>query len=332
MGSVWVEAYETKRGTRYRIRQEKDGKRSDLKQKFNYAKNANKKAFDISDIVAEGKPVQEFQTISYYVEKYLTHLQNRVDKKNLKPNTERIARCALRYLTDKFGMRIINTIVKSELEVFKNDLLETNEVDGINIIIRNMKTFFNFCEDNGYLDIAKPGIDANPAKKIKQFDSDFEGRFLDRAELAVICKKAHKRLRRTIFVFYSTGMRLGEFIGIGMGDFTPDGVLVDGKTGKRIVPLDPLVRKVLIRLVLKQWRKKGLEEAWRKVMDEVTSLGRVRIHDLRHTFASTYMKTGGTLPNLMKIGGWKNLRSVEIYTHPDIKNLTKTMTQMRLKK
>ncbi len=187
-----------------------------------------------------------------------------------------------------------------------------------------MKTFFNFCEDNGYIEI-------NPAKKIKQFKSNFEGRFLDRRELASILKNSPKRLRRTIFIFYLTGMRLGEFLGIGMSDFMADGVEVDGKTGKRIVPLDPVVRKVLIRMVLRPWRKKGLEQAWRVVMTKVR-LGRVRIHDLRHTFASTYMKTGGTLPNLMKIGGWSDLRSVEIYTHPDIKNLAKTMTMMRLKK
>lgn len=44
-------------------------------------------------------------------------------------------------------------------------------------------------------------------------------------------------------------------------------------------------------------------------------LGRVRFHDLRHTWATRYMQATGDLFGLMQLGGWSSLGSVKVYQH-----------------
>jgi integrase len=51
--------------------------------------------------------------------------------------------------------------------------------------------------------------------------------------------------------------------------------------------------------------------------DAAVNLGlpRTRIHDLRHTWATRFMERTGDLYALMRLGGWKDLKSVEKYQH-----------------
>lgn len=44
-------------------------------------------------------------------------------------------------------------------------------------------------------------------------------------------------------------------------------------------------------------------------------LGRIRWHDLRHTWATEYMRRTGDLPGLMLEGGWSSLAAVSVYQH-----------------
>jgi integrase len=45
------------------------------------------------------------------------------------------------------------------------------------------------------------------------------------------------------------------------------------------------------------------------------AIGRVRLHDLRHTWATRFMLQTGNLFKLMAYGGWRSLASVKVYQH-----------------
>jgi site-specific recombinase XerC len=48
---------------------------------------------------------------------------------------------------------------------------------------------------------------------------------------------------------------------------------------------------------------------------EASGVERIRFHDLRHTFASHYMMSGGNLYDLQKILGHADIKTTERYAH-----------------
>jgi len=59
-------------------------------------------------------------------------------------------------------------------------------------------------------------------------------------------------------------------------------------------------------------------------------MGRIRPHDLRHTWASAYLKSGGTLADLRVLGGWGTLSMVQRYAHFQPHYLAERMIRVRL--
>ena len=330
MPSVWPEAYHTKKGIVYRIRSEdSQGNKKDLGKKFFGARAAYDYVRKISDTLASDKPIQESHPINYHYEKYLEYLDDRIQAGDkMKPSTKRIIVQSFGYFLPTFGEMQPNLIQSRNMEVFKNDLLRLRNVGGVNMVLRDIRTFFNWMVRIGELE-------KSPMYGVKFFDSTFKGYFLKRPEIATVYKKSSKRLWNAIYILKETGMRLGEFIGIDLPDMRAFGVKVTGKTGTRVVPLLPVVRYTLLKLLEDRWSYDGMEKAWRAMILEAKIINPItteppRIHDLRHTFASTYLAKGNSLGNLMDIGGWRTLSSVQKYIHPDLPNLLKTM-QKRVK-
>jgi integrase len=56
----------------------------------------------------------------------------------------------------------------------------------------------------------------------------------------------------------------------------------------------------------------------------VHGIGQLRIHDLRHTFASWYMMNGGDLYELAKILGHSNIKMTERYAKLGQKHIART--------
>ena len=103
-----------------------------------------------------------------------------------------------------------------------------------------------------------------------------------------------------------TGCRRNEILGLRWDDLnfdTGEMRLPDTKTGTRMVPLTPAVARVfdgLARTPGSPWvfpgKKKGtrlvnLNDSWDRVRKEA-GLEDVRLHDLRHTFASRALALG----------------------------------------
>jgi integrase len=102
--------------------------------------------------------------------------------------------------------------------------------------------------------------------------------------------------------------------------------LRDSKTGPRAVPLSPTVRQVLTaspRQIDNPWvfpgrepgtRIASLNASWLLVRKEA-GLEDVRIHDLRHSFASRALALGESLPMIGKLLGHRQVQTTARYAH-----------------
>ena len=126
-----------------------------------------------------------------------------------------------------------------------------------------------------------------------------------------------------------TGCRRNEILGLRWEDLDFEAGemrLADSKTGARVVPMPPPAAKVLAdlpRVPGNPWvfpgRKKGthqrnLNDSWDRVRKRA-DLDGVRLHDLRHTFASRALALGEGLPMIGKLLGHRKVQTTARYAH-----------------
>ncbi len=227
-----------------------------------------------------------------------------------RPRSVEILRGSLKPFLDKFGSFQIQSISTPQLERFKNELLQNRVSNGVNFVIRYIKIYFAFAVKNGYLR-------NDPAKAIEQFNKKKVARFLTREELCRLYLSAPKKLRKAIFALVYTGLRIGEFVNTKKSDISERAVEIKGKsgnkTGGRFVPLPHKVRKIFV-VAIGSYTVSAFEQSFHKAVARL-NIGRIRPHDLRHTFASIYLQCGGTLRDLQLILGHKSLAMMEVYGH-----------------
>ena len=127
-----------------------------------------------------------------------------------------------------------------------------------------------------------------------------------------------------------TGCRMGEVLALKWEDVHIDESYVqlqDSKVGARIVPLNEPAKKMLEKVVKQmgnphvfcsEKKKKShvinIEKAWQGIRRKA-GLEDVRIHDLRHSFASFAIKQGLDLYQVAKLLGHKNIHTTTRYAH-----------------
>jgi len=179
-------------------------------------------------------------------------------------------------------------------------------------------------------------IPANPAKGIKLLRGGKRERFLSEAELARLADalagmEAEHRLSPTatvaIRLLLLSGCRKAEILSLRWEWVDIErGVLrlPDSKTGAKVVPLAAAAVKLLSELPHRKGyvlpaakgsgHYTGLQKDWERVRARAGLTG-VRIHDLRHSFASFAVADGNSLYLIGKVLGHKQARTTEIYAH-----------------
>ena len=131
-----------------------------------------------------------------------------------------------------------------------------------------------------------------------------------------------------------TGLRIGEFVNLKIEDILDNAIEVKdksgNKTGGRFVPISPKVRKIVLTAV-ETYQISGFEIAFRKAVKKI-NIGRIRAHDLRHTFASVYLQSGGTTRDLQIILGHKSMAMMEVYAHFQRSYLEERMSAVKFPK
>ena len=174
---------------------------------------------------------------------------------------------------------------------------------------------------------------SNPCRHVKRYKERKRERFLSPEEterLGGVLRETENEMPSAVAairLLLLTGCRLSE-IQFLIWEYVKDDCieLPDAKTGGRVVPLGPEARAVLSALPREDgnpWVIAGklpgshltdLQRPWRRIRERA-GLEDVRIHDLRHSFASRALALGESLTMIGKLLGHTQVQTTARYAH-----------------
>jgi len=236
-----------------------------------------------------------------------------------------------RCIKPHLGPRKVADITRADIVNFHHTLRETPYQANRSLSV--LSKMFNLAEDWG---LRSDGT--NPARRIKKFREEEKKRYLRDNELIRLGEVLSESLEggtesvytvSAIQLLVLTGCRLSEILTLRWDYVTPHHLeLPDSKTGKRRVPLPSDAYEILMELprgennpYVIQGRCKGrpminLQKSWSRIREQA-GLEDVRIHDLRHTYASAAMRGNVDPFKLKEIMGHRNLQTTLRYAHLD---------------
>ena len=245
-----------------------------------------------------------------------------------KASTRRRMDSALRtQLVPTFGPQRLSVIGRSEVHQWFDRYSETAPA-GANRTLDILRQIFNYAIECGHMD-------TNPARGVRHNPRPRVTRFLSRDEIARVhaVLDAHRgrgsgqQQAAIIRLLLLTGCRKGELVHLRWKEVGGDRLrLADSKTGPRTVFLSRTARALIARQprtaspyvfpsLTDGSRPRSSElSLWRKVRREA-GIEDVRLHDLRHTFASHAVMRRVPLPVLSLLLGHSHTRMSLRYAH-----------------
>jgi integrase len=238
-------------------------------------------------------------------------------------------RIMAKHVLPEIGDRAVAKVTRPDIAKLHHGMRRTPAE--ANHALRVMSSFFVWCERRGHRpDGSNPcrHVERNREIKRERFLSPKEMRRLGRAIAAgercgFLSPWAAGALRLLIF----TGARLGEILHLKWEHVDGDLLrLPDSKTGAKTIHLNAPAREVLAAIprvaenpyvCVGAERGKhivNIEKRWRRIR-KAALLTDVRIHDLRHSFASVAVSGGGTLPLIGGLLGHSQPATTARYAH-----------------
>jgi integrase/recombinase XerC len=208
------------------------------------------------------------------------------------------------------------------------------------------------------------GVDVNPAKAAstpkleKRLPGYLDRKAVDRLFAVAESRAAENSFRSTrdraiVELFYSTGMRLSELVGLNLEDLdlVSDQVRVRGKGRKeRLLPVgrpavtalrhwylrrDEVARRlgatsqraVFIGERGRRLTARAVQLLVRRLLDAVSEGQQVTTHSLRHSFATHLLDAGADLRAVQELLGHASLSTTQIYTHTSVERLKQVYHQ-----
>ena len=192
--------------------------------------------------------------------------------------------------------------------------------------------FMNWAED---LDFRKQNT--NPTRGIKKYPTTHRARFLTKTEYQELGKVIRIEVSKNtnpysiaaIQLLIYTGARLSEILELKWKYVDLKQRLIslpDSKTGRKAIMLSKPAFKIL-KNIPKQKNNPyvicgkisgqhlvNLQKPWRHIR-KLANLTDVRIHDLRHSFASVGARQGGSLPAIGTLLGHSQSQTTDQYAH-----------------
>ena len=245
-----------------------------------------------------------------------------------KPSTRRRTASALRsQLLPAFGPLPLDRIDRSAVHRWFDDYSRTAP-GGANRTLDVLRQIFNHAVVCSHV-VANPtrGVMRNPRPKPTRFLSAAEIKRLHAALDAHRGRGSGRQQADIIRLLLLTGCRKSEIVGLRWSEVDEDVLhLRDGKTGPRTVFLNVQARSILAR----QPRTLGAYvfpsstdgsatrsaelSLWRKVRRQA-GIEDLRLHDLRHTFASYAVMQSVPLPVVSRLLGHAGTRMTLRYAH-----------------
>ena len=264
-------------------------------------------------------------TVADACERFMTEHVER----HCKPSTQyEYRRSVDLFIKPVIGTMKVHAVTRSEISKLHHDLgkipYQANRTLGV------LSKLFNLTEIWG---LRPDG--SNPCRHVKRYKEEKRERFLTTEEihrLGKVLDKTETELPSAVAairLLILTGCRLGEiqtlkwnFVDLDDGRLN----LPDSKTGGKTIYLGQAAVDVLKAVerdpdnpYVIVGRKPGshltdLQRPWRRLRDRA-ELHNVRIHDLRHTFASSAIGLGQGLPMIGKLLGHSQIQTTARYAH-----------------
>jgi integrase len=229
----------------------------------------------------------------------------------------------------RLGSRKIGDIRRADVVAFHHDLRDRPYT--ANRAVAMLSKMFNLAEDWG---LRREG--SNPARRVQKFREEEKKRYLsddEQVRLGQVLSNALETGEETeyavaaISLLLLTGCRLGEFLTLKWDYVTPHHLeLPDSKTGRRRIPRPREAYDIIMSLprfagnpyVILGESENGhlvnLQKPWLRIK-QAAGIDNVRMHDLRHTYASVAVMSGIDPFLLKDIMGHRNLQTTLRYSH-----------------
>ncbi len=232
------------------------------------------------------------------------------------------------FILPKLGKLIVKDVSRQDIIALHHEMRKTpyqaNRTLGVLSILFSQAEAWDLREEF-----------SNPCRGIKKFKEEKRERFLSQAELQRLGKALSMEnplapsAVACIKLLILTGCRLGEIQQLKWAHVDLDRQLLllpDSKTGKKTVYLgtsavqllQSLPRQLHNPFVIKGYRQgqylTDIQKPWRRIR-KAANLEDVRIHDLRHTYASIAVANGENLPMIGKLLGHSQPQTTARYAH-----------------
>lgn len=292
----------------------------------------------MQELIDEQKQREEDLAKRRKVKDLLADYMEKYSKVHKKPATQKSDQGMIdRHINPALGDLYISDVDLPKLTDFYNAIAKKTSFSTANHNIALISNFWNWCERYKYLP-----INTNPCRQIekgknqkieyKLLDLDGYKRLFDAIEAGIAGKSSyHIRAFRAIKVLALTGCRHGEITELEKAELDLDKSLLslkDSKTGAKKVPLgEPAVAELRIALaespkdslyVFPATRGTGAIIDLRKAFQwalKRAELPSMRVHDLRHSFATMATAMGENIHSIKEVLGHKYTTTTEIYAH-----------------
>ncbi|MGF1641267.1 MAG: tyrosine-type recombinase/integrase [Rhodospirillales bacterium] len=300
---------------------------------------------DGEDPAADRRAAREAATVADLVDTYLRdgpaanpgkkQSSWRTDESNLR-----------RHVVPLLGTRPVATLTRADIERFQADVAAGKSAAKLRTKARGvarvaggsgtagrtlavLAAMLNFAVDRGL-------IATNVARGVRRPPQRLRERFLSEAEVARLAATiaemeaagdVNGTVAAAIRLLMLTGARKGEVLALRWSEVDFErGVLrlPDSKTGAKVIPLGAPALELLAGLprngerVFPGWIHGSAatipHKAWRLIVERAELSG-LRIHDLRHSFASFAVASGESLFLVGKVLGHRQSRTTEGYAH-----------------
>lgn len=228
-----------------------------------------------------------------------------------------------------------------------------------------LRSFYKFCLRNGII-TKNPLYNIKAVKTPKRLPTFVEGAKMDKLldgdfQLKGEGEKGFPpgfegiRDKLLLDLFYFTGMRVSELVGLKQGSFDSGAQIIKvlGKRSKeRIIPLAPemveMLNNYLKELEAQEFPKSDLVlfytekghpatrqyiyKVVNKYLGTVTTLKKKSPHVLRHTFATHMLNNDAPINDIKEILGHSSLAATQVYTHNTIEKLKESYRKAGLRK
>ena len=228
------------------------------------------------------------------------------------------------------------------------DLMENDfSARTVNRKLSTLRTFFKYLLKEGILQ-SSPIKTVNGPRISKPLPSFAKTEQLDSLKIDDLFQKDFSGIRdRLMFeIFYQTGIRSSELIGLTVDRVKQDQIKVIGKRKKeRIIPITPELNNLIQEykklrtkfntetnnfFVLDNGKKLYPKFVYRKInnyLSIATDLEKRSPHVLRHTFATHMLNNGAGIEILKDLLGHANLSATQVYTHNSFAQLNTIYSQ-----